>query len=327
MRGLFFNNLNWSLNRCLAPNGKCNQKAIQAHSVQNAQAIGLLARDGHIKALRLVFPKEGAPFVRFEDVGRNEASTFEGFCSAHDSSLFLEIDTHPLDPTNAEHLFLFAYRAIARETLAVMEAASKMQSAYQQRVSMGPDTGQTPEPAGMIAVAHAINAYETWEYKRALDRALLTRRFSVLLHDVVSIKHGQACIAVSSCFSLEDRRQREGDPDTPPVLFREASEDDRIVRVTLSLFPISQNESVVIFSYTKDDADRVREFLRPVLDSREHYQKYLLSKLILMHCENIVISPELFDQWSGEKKDTISSFFWKTLHRNAEAEDQNLFLF
>jgi hypothetical protein len=327
MRGLFFDNLNWSLNRCLAPDGKCNQKAIHAHSVQNAQAMGLLARDGHVKALRLVFPEEGAPFVRFEDVGRNEASTFEGFCSAHDSNLFIGIDSYPLDRTNAEQLFLFAYRAIARETLAVMEAASKMQSAYQQRVAMGLDTGQIPEPAGMNAIAHAINAYETWKYKRALDKALLARRFSEVLHDVVSIEHRQACIAVSSCFSLEDRRQKEDIPDEDVGLFQEASEDDRIVRVTLNLLPISKKESIVIFSYIRDDADRVREFLRPVLDSHECYQKYLLSKLILMHCENFVIAPDLFDQWSGEKRDAISSFFLKKLHRNAEVEDKNLFLF
>ena len=310
IRGLFFKNAQWRLNRCLAPGLDCTERAIHAHSVQNAHVMGLLARNGHVKAIKYAVKKDDSFSVFFKDVGRNQASTFEGFCRQHDTSLFLPIDTRPLDPKDTEQLFLFAYRSVARETHAVMEGAIKMQSAYQDRVSMGLDTGLTPEPAGMTAVGHIINAHSTWEYKARLDEALLARKYDELSHDVLMLNQDQPCLAVSSCFTLEDRPR-----------------DDPAVRVEINAFPIREDQSAAIFSYTRDDTKRARDFLRPVLEAQGDYQKYLLSKLILMHCENVVISPAKYDRWADDKKEAITAFFMQTLYYNVEVEDQRLFLF
>lgn len=315
------------MNRCLAPGPVCREKAIRAHSVQNARTMDLLARNGHVKAIKLAIEWNRGPAVRFEDVGRNLASTFEGFCGAHDTSLFLPIDTRPFDPNDAEQLFLIAYRSIARETLVVMEGASKIHSAYQDRISMNLDTGRIPEPAGMRALGHMMNAYETWEYKTNLDNAWLAHRYKGLSHYVIVLAQTQASIAVSSCFSLEDRPKDTNSATNPDSLFVEASEADRTVRLTINAFPTSANETVVIFSYTKEDSSRVRDFLRPILAAQGLYQKYLLSKLILMHCENFVISPKIFDTWENEKKNAIEAFFLNTLQHNLDVEDQKLFLF
>jgi hypothetical protein len=72
-------------------------------------------------------------------VGRNFATTFEGFCSNHDAILFRPIETQIFDLANDEQLFLYAYRAIVRELHASMEAAIKLQFGYQGRVEAGLD--------------------------------------------------------------------------------------------------------------------------------------------------------------------------------------------
>ena len=327
MREVFYRTLNWKLNRCLAPGRICKEKAIRAHSVQNARTMDLLARNGHVKAIKLIIEQGSGPSVRFEDVGRNLASTFEGFCAAHDTSLFLPIDSRPLDINNEQQLFLYAYRSIARETHAEIEAASKIQSAYQYRISIKFDIGLNSEQAGMEALGHMMNAYETWQYKSKLDKALLAHRYKGLLHDVILLDQTKPCIAVSSFFSLEGRHRDSNIASRPDSLFVEASEDDKITRLTINVFPVSLNESVIIFSYTKDDSSRVRDFLQPIFAAQGFYQKYLLSKLILMGCENFFVSPNLYDSWSSEKKNAIKDFFWKTRRHNMEVEDQNLFLF
>ena len=86
----------------------------------------LLARDGHVKALGKRIDKKMGPVIRFEDIGRNQATTFTGFCSLHDSEIFKPIDSNTFRPTDPEHLFLTAYRAVAKELHSTMEAAVRI---------------------------------------------------------------------------------------------------------------------------------------------------------------------------------------------------------
>src|SRR6266700_3279132 len=90
----FFRINNSRFGKCLEPLMQCDQKAIRAHSIQNAQTIGFLAEDGHVIALQLRFSEAG-PEIDFKPIGRNEASTFTGFCNQHDTSIFEPLDTKP----------------------------------------------------------------------------------------------------------------------------------------------------------------------------------------------------------------------------------------
>src|ERR1039458_8156854 len=79
----FFERDKLRLQRCLAPGMTCKSRAIQSHSVQNSRVMDLLARDGHVKALGKRIDKKMGPVIRFEDIGRNQATTFTGFCYDH----------------------------------------------------------------------------------------------------------------------------------------------------------------------------------------------------------------------------------------------------
>lgn len=71
----------------------CEAQAIRSHSVQNSRVLDLLVRDGHVKALGKRIDKMTGPVIQFEDVGRNEATTFTGFCAEHDAKIFAAIET------------------------------------------------------------------------------------------------------------------------------------------------------------------------------------------------------------------------------------------
>jgi hypothetical protein len=309
-RKMFFSSLSTHINRCLEPSGACAKLAIRAHSVQNAAVMDLLHREGHIKTLTHQLGNDDSFSVVWRDIGRNLATTFEGFCSTHDAALFEPIDTKPLDRTNREQLFLYAYRAVARELHASMEAAVKVQSMYQQRIGAGIDNGNEPEPAGMLAIELMMTAHSTYVYKTSLDQALLKDQFEVLAHEFVCLMNETPTIAASVFFDLDTRTNREDPP-----------------RVALNIFPVSTNETVAVFSFTDEDAGPVREYIRDIVESGGYYQKYLISRLLLLHAENFVVAPSVFDTWSQEKRDAILNFFVKTVRFGSDEQSQHLYLF
>jgi hypothetical protein len=307
---MLFSSLSASVNRCLEPSETCTNPAIRAHSVQNAAVMKLLHRAGHVKALMHDHHNADSFALVWRDVGRNLATTFEGFCSNDDAALFAPIDTRALDVTDREQLFLYAYRAVAKELHALMEATARTQILYQQRIEAGIDKGSEPEPAGILALEHGINMYSTYEYKTALDQALQESNFDVLIHEIVRLAPQAPAIAASVFFDLDTRRYQEGPP-----------------RAALNIFPVSAAETVAIFSFTDVDAEPVREYIRDILTSDHDYQRYLISRLLLLHAENFVVSPSLFDTWSEAKRDAIRDFSFDTIRYGSAEQSEHLYLF
>jgi hypothetical protein len=306
----FFARCGSQMGRCLAPGLICAAPAIRAHSVQNSQVLDLLVRDGHVIAPKIRFSLASGPVFTFDDVGRNQATTFAGFCSEHDSSIFKPIDNNAFR-SDSEYLFLMAYRAVARGLHAQMDAAYKIQGTYNKRVELGIDSGNEPSDAGMLAVQHMMKSYQTYVYKIPFDEALVSGKYDAVSHLVINLQHQAPTIAVCSHFALDDL-SRNGDP----------------VRVSLNILPLDIGQSVAVFSYLSSETDLVRAALHRILTSEGEYQKYLLSKLVLNNCENFVVSPSYYDQWSPEKKKAITDFFVETLYTGKlEVENQNLYLF
>ena len=307
---MLFSSLSVGVNRCLEPSETCTNPAIRAHSVQNAAVMDLLHRAGHVKVLTHDFHKANSFALNWRDVGRNLATTFEGFCSTHDAALFAPIDTRALDVTDREQLFLYAYRAVAKELHALMEATARTQILYQQRVEAGIDTGNEPEPAGMFALEQGMNMYSTYEYKSVLDQALEKRQFEILDHQIVRLTPQSPAIAASVFFDLDTRRYQEEPP-----------------RAALNIFPVSKDETVAVFSFTDADAEPAREYIGDILASYGNYQKYLISRLLLLHAENFVVAPSLFNTWSEAKRAMIRDFSLKTTRFGSDEQSEHLYLF
>jgi hypothetical protein len=222
---ILFSSLGVCVNRCLEPSLICTKPAIHAHSVQNAAVMKLLQRAGHVKMLMHDHHNADSFTLVWRDVGRNLATTFEGFCSEHDTSLFAPIDTRPLDVADREQLFLYAYRAVARELHTLMEAAVRTQAMYQKRVAAGIDSGNEPGLAGMMAVEQMMTAHSTFVYKTWLDEALLDRNFKILTHEIVPLAPKAPAIAASVFFDLDTRRIRTSSPGSRSISFPSRTTD------------------------------------------------------------------------------------------------------
>src|ERR1700674_3309127 len=240
----FFQTYGARLHNCLAPGMSCDQSPVRAHSIQNARVLDLLAVKGHVIAFRLKVSSAG-PEIEVTSVGRNQASTFTGLCSEHDTKLFVPLDTKPLDPSDREQLFLLAYRSVTRELHAVTEGAARIQLAYSSRVEHGVDRTDDISPAGMGAILNLFNAFITYEYRaQNFDEPLLSGTYDSIEHDVIVFDNQPPTIAVSALFSLDEMQK-----------------EDDIVRVVLNVLPVDTQRTIAIFSYTREDRGKARDAL------------------------------------------------------------------
>jgi len=99
-----------------APKG-CSGYAIRSHTLQKGAALAAIAEDQHVISGGVPAAKrimDNAGEVIPQRTGVNQASTFPGFCSNHDTSLFLPIERGEV-PITREAAFLLGYRTMAYE--------------------------------------------------------------------------------------------------------------------------------------------------------------------------------------------------------------------
>ncbi len=297
--------------RCFAPPKLCQNPAIRAHSVQNAQALDLLAVKGHVVALSKRLFADKPPEISFGLIGRNKATTFAGLCSEHDQAIFAPIDTVQFDHTNLEHLFLIAYRSAFREVHASCAAGWMLQMGYQKRVELGLDSPDVPSDAGLLATRQLILGYEMFNHKLIFDDAYLRKDYTAIEHDVIEMELTRPTIGASSLFSIDD-----------------APRGDEVARACINIMPITRSRTVAVLSYTRADATIARTALDRILSASGHHQRYELSKRLLNSCENFVISPEHFDTWSEHKRTVIRDYYVQTLLKDHLGhDDSHLHLF
>lgn len=297
--------------KCWWPVDKCPEPAIRAHSIQNATALDLLCEDGHVIAPVVRLNAGAAPDVTLERVGRNRATTFAGLCASHDQDLFAPIEKGVLNLDDPQHRFLLAYRAAYYETHATAAAAVVVQSGYLKSTDLGINPRDLPSRSGMFAVQRMIVAYETWRYKSRLDEVYLEGRFNALDHDLLELSVKRPTLAASALFSLDD-----------------VDRGDDVVRICLTILPITATLTYALLSYLPEDAPFARASLARVLESHGTYQQYELSRRLINHAQNFVLAPSFVASWSPKRLSTITDLFKRTVFENDfEFHDPDLTLF
>jgi hypothetical protein len=204
---------------------QCDQPAIRAHSIQNRQTIALLEQDNHVLAWQPRFSQAG-PDIALRRIGRNDASTFMGFCNQHDTDLFRPLDTKALDGADREQLFLLAYRGITSELHAIMIGVVQLQSL--SRVERGADSPDSSSPAGQKALGQMLLSWATWRYRHSYyDEPLLHRSFDGVEHDVLDLNDQAPCLAASSFITVKD----------VPL-------NEELVGVAINILPVSETRTV-----------------------------------------------------------------------------------
>jgi len=253
-------------------------------------------------------PKE-FPSPRFEQVGRNKATTFEGFCAEHDREIFQRIDIGSLEAMDSEQLFLLAYRAASRELHTRMTVAYRTQVAYLKAVELGISSSDESSEHGRFAVQKMFETWLLFRYRSHFDEDLVNRRFDRLHHRTIKLACSRPTIAVSSIFAVDD--PAPGAVDAPLVTF--------------SILPVESRRTVVIFSWRTEDEQAVSAWRKRMLPSGASPRslRRRLSRLVLEKCENVVFAPSVVERYSSEERTRMLEFFISTLGVKA-GSSQNL---
>lgn len=298
----FFKTMKVRFEKCLEPTLSCAEAAISAHSVQNATSLGIIADDNHVYEMRMRI-KNGAPQCAFEKVGRNQASTFPGFCGHHDTEIFKPIDTKPLSLQDEEQLFLIAYRSVTRELHTVMEAAMRLQMTLQRQIAAGVVPKDEPSAAMMEATAHMMKAWGVWKHRLEFyDRPLVRRRYVDVGHSIFMVEGRKPVLASSSFFSVDDRPWGK-----------------RFAGVTLNVIPTSTTEAAVIVSYPKEQSGQARRYVAQIFLKSGEERLCALSHMLVDRAENFFVSPTHVQGWSAEKRKLIEEAFVGTVIRGETA--------
>jgi hypothetical protein len=298
--------------RCLTPSMDCDDKPIRAHSIQNTRVLDLIQTDGHVRMpqYRLV---KGEPAMDFAKIGRNDASTFTGLCSKHDTELFKEIDTEALNVDNCKHLRQLAYRSVMREMhteIANGERAWKMHEELCREQEVDPN--ETVTTASLLYLDYLKKSQRLYVYRRKhFDTPLEEGKLPSLRHLIIEMDNQKPVLAASSLFSTG------------------FTEEGDIIGPTLNIVPLNETKSVGIISYPAEQEAAIKASLAKVFDADEKTLKYELAKLVIQRVENFVISPAHYDSWSEDKRALVLREFEACLAEPKDIPDHpdlNIFL-
>ena len=117
---------------CLAPptwKNDCTGKIARSHTVPRAGSLNQISRNGHVYAISYglgAYTGDESPFFCVKLKGVKQASTFHGFCTRHDSSIFSPLETRYFT-ASAEQCFLLGFRALSRELYAKLGAVKNLE--------------------------------------------------------------------------------------------------------------------------------------------------------------------------------------------------------
>ncbi len=296
---------------CFWPKEECTQKAVRAHSVQNSRVLDLLCRDGHVIMPKLDLSAGKPPNCVFRPVGRNLATTFTGLCMNHDREMFRPIEMNSIRISDLQHLFLLAYRAVLKEAHDTRKSMIDLRLSFERGVANGIYPRDEPSPAGMLSLNHMMAAFQVEEVRERFDEAYRSNDWGYVDHRWFLIP-SRPTVAVNSMFSTG--------------LYSKALDGSAFVM--LNVFPITRDQTAVVFSYIAEQKDEAMTAFGNIWTVERYHQQYELSKLILRKAFNTAIAPNFFDTFTVQRKETIQEYFTRnSCNHSFDLDDPGLFLF
>lgn len=280
---------------CLYPDKtRCVKHIKEAHALQNNKIISKLATDGHVYMLNskkqpLVIPIENEEpeiIIPMDRVGVSHATTATCFCDVHDDEVFAPIEkgAQPFDKENAEHRFLYAYKAFIFEYYKELVLTKIYSDNFRERPSL------LKEPIVVRQYRSAVQKMEEMDsIKKQFDAALIAHNFDILSTQVLELPEeiqfaNFSCVAVD--YDLNGKKIKH-------------TKDKMMNRLFITAFPEEQ-KSFIIMSYLKKDEQIYGDLASQIVKKDLWLVKYFFTLMLPLYSENIVLSPRLWEHWDEE---------------------------
>lgn len=183
----------------------CSKTIVKAHTVAKSGSLKKISRGGHVysivPSIENLIRNKGR--IKPQLVGINKASTFTGFCSVHDNSIFSKIEDHPFEASQ-EQCFLLAYRALAREMF------TKKALVASSRLRKEADRGKSIEQLGIqmksnfVDIGASQGLRDIEYYKSAFDKILLSKDFGDIRAFIIDLESPPPIMCSTGIFPEQD---------------------------------------------------------------------------------------------------------------------------
>ena len=239
----------------------------------------------------------------------NDRADRVGYLRNLDTLLFHPIDTNEIDPLNAEHRFLVAYRAVLKGLHAALAVGQMVQLCFQAGVEFGQFPKDGPEMR--LATERVLAAMQMAEFSQSFHQAYITTAWDAISHLALCISTPSPAVAASGvCLPTEAQTLKR--KDQPLLVF--------------SIFP--QKDSLYVQFSWHPEADAVmRAVTTDIVSASGERQLYLLSKFILKYTETFTLKPSIYESFSKPQVGEIMRYFLANAVGREEWDDPRLYLF
>jgi len=287
---------------CSVPNAlkdKCTNKIINAHTVSKSSSLAEIADDtNHVLGLKVSMSAltTNGGVILPEKIGINQASTFKGFCSHHDKSLFACIEDEEFSKTN-EQLFALVYRAVCKELYAKnssTEISELLKSADKGKDIINQIAIQ--EMASGFGIGTDTALKELNDFKVLLDESLVNNTALDMCHIIVS-SSSPCPVSVSSILApdvdfegkqIQDLSNLKVVPEG--VIFNSFSSD---------------GNGYIVFSWLKSSII-ISNFIETLVNQSANSVFNALLRFFFSVSENIYISPVWWESLTEELRSTLT---------------------
>ncbi|WJX07521.1 YecA family protein [Bacillus cereus] len=290
---------------CFAFNrDKCSKNIIGAHSLQNNGVLNQIATDNHVYKLSFEITNNLST-LKFDKIGKNQASKFKGFCKDHDKEYFSCIEDTEYTGTDEQN-FWFAFRAFCFELHRKERLNRFIPTFFRKR----PHATREPHFQMQYKVCKLDLRDKSVEYNRfkeiyennSYDK--LDTFVKILPYKVGFT--GTTAVAVN--VDITGKRA---------IDIYDHNEQAFIPAIYISVIP-KESTSLIIVSRHVDDTcyESLIENLKQNKDDKMLFE--YLSFCLAEYSENVYFSPVLIDNLSVSEKDVIISAFSSSLNADSE---------
>jgi hypothetical protein len=300
--------------KCLFPG--CNNDAISSHSIQKALLKTISDKKNHVYrfGMDVEFTFDGKIEITVERIGINKASVFFGYCSEHDTNLFLPIESRPLEEYNIEQSFLLLLRSLNKEYF------SSKKAYFLLRDSMVPMLKNFDEYdiRGPYIISKLYLKYCELHWienlKRSIDAAFQLKKYDFPFTFKTKFVCMPCPIFVSTFFALQGTINNiTHDVDITK---------DLPYYYSLSVLPITNRKTGIFYAYLSEQEEQIKDFLLCFEEKNIDKLQIFLTDTILRNSENFYISSEHFEKMDKVKLDIMKDFFCHTIaNRNYQNRD------
>ncbi len=282
---------------CLAPQKDCEGSIVSAHTLSLSSMLRPLSRDGKVYALKPnIPPAPGQQPIEYALRGLRETSVFYGFCAKHDKILFSPIEDAEF-VCSPEQLFIFAYRAVAKEAYLKRKQAEGMpEPEYVKKIHGLTENVEFSTEALLFQAASLRGAEEIERLKARLDSRLLNGDYRRLVSTVFEFSSPPP-ISASFVYAPDFNFEGETLQD-----FEDFSRD--LSHLMVSLFPTPAGGFLLLSheDTANTSPSRMIESLK-----RQDDISSSVTWFIACHTENFAISPNWFESLSKESQNAFKT--------------------